>query len=190
VAFELVAIGTSLGGLSALKIVLKDLPGGFAPAIAIAQHRHKESDTTLSSFLQRFTELPIHDVEDKEKILPGHVYMAPADYHLLVEPGHFSLSTDEPVSYARPSIDVLLESAADVYGNRMIAVILTGANEDGVQGLMAVKARGGFTIVQAPETAESAILPKAAIAAVKVDSILPLPSIAPYLVHLCNSAGW
>jgi two-component system chemotaxis response regulator CheB len=190
VAFNLVAIGTSLGGLSALKIVLRSLPGGFITPIAIAQHRHKESDNTLSSLLQQFTGLPIHEVEDKQKILPGHVYIAPADYHLLVEAGHFSLSTDEPVSYARPSIDVLLESAADVYGSQMIAILLTGANRDGVQGLAAVKARGGVTIVQEPQTAESPILPRAAISTVQVDSILPLSCIAPYLVHLCNPAGW
>jgi two-component system, chemotaxis family, protein-glutamate methylesterase/glutaminase len=186
--YELVAIGTSLGGLSALKTLLEFIPKGFSAAIAIVQHRHRESDQALSSFLQHFTVLPVHEVEDKEFIQPGHIYFAPADYHLLVEDGYFSLSVDAPVSYARPSIDVLLESAADVYGERVIGIILTGANQDGVQGLSALKARGGKAIVQAPNTAESPILPAAAIASVAVDWVLPLAQIAPLLMHLCGDS--
>lgn len=188
-AYELIAIGTSLGGLSALKILLGALPPNFSAALAVVQHRHRESDPSLSTFLQQFTMLPVHDVEDKERIQPGHVYLAPADYHLLVEYGYFSLSIDEPVSYARPSIDVLLESAADSYSDRAIGVILTGANQDGVQGLAALKARGGATIVQDPATAESPVLPRAAIAAVAVDAVLPLAQIAPRLMHLCATGG-
>lgn len=188
-AFELVAVGTSLGGLSALRNMLQGLPNDFSAAIAIVQHRHKESGKTLASFLQQFTPLPVSEVEDKAKILPGHIYMAPANYHLLVEPGFFSLSTDEPVSYARPSIDVMLESAADAYGPRLIAVLLTGANQDGVQGLAAVKASGGIAMVQDPTTADCPVLPKAAIAAVSVDWVLPLPTLAAHLVYLCSTAG-
>lgn len=183
-AFMLVTIGTSLGGLSALKTILKDIPEGFAAAIAVVQHRHKESDYSLCTFLQQFTPLPIADVEDKQRILPSHIYMAPADYHLIVEPGYFSLSTDDPVSYARPSIDVLFETAADAYQEQTIGVILTGANQDGVHGLSAIKAKGGITIVQQPETAESPVMPSAAIAAVSVDRILPLSQIAKELVEL------
>ncbi|MBD0334051.1 MAG: chemotaxis protein CheB [Cyanobacteria bacterium Co-bin13] len=188
-AFELVVVGTSLGGLSALRNMLRSLPRDFPTAIAIVQHRHKDSDIALTAFLQQFTSLPVGEVEDKTQILPGHVYMAPANYHLLVEPGIFSLSTDEPVSYARPSIDVLLESAADAYGERLIGVLLTGANQDGVQGLAAVKARGGATIVQSPETAECPVLPQAAIASVSVDQVLPLSAITAHLIHLCSPAG-
>lgn len=187
--YELVAIGTSLGGLSALRNMLGILPREFSAAIAIVQHRHKESDKTLSSFLQQFSALPVHEVEDKDRILSGHVYIAPADYHLLVEPGHFSLSKDDPVSYARPSIDVLLESAADAYGKRTIGVLLTGANQDGVAGLAAIQARGGITLVQDPETAESPILPRAAIATVTVDRVMPLADMANYLVRLCSPSG-
>lgn len=187
-AYDLVAIGTSLGGLSALKILLEYIPKEFPAALAIVQHRHRESDQALSAFLQKFTVLPVHEVEDKERILPGHVYFAPADYHLLVEYEHFSLSVDAPVSYARPSIDVLLESAADIYGKRVIGVLLTGANQDGVRGLSTVQARGGTTIVQAPDTAESPILPSAAIAALAVDWVLPLTQIAPHLIHLCGES--
>lgn len=188
-AYDLITIGTSLGGLSALKTLLKSLPRGFPSAIAIVQHRHRESDQALSAFLQQFTVLPVHEVEDKEHIQPGHVYFAPSDYHLLVEFGYFSLSVDDPVSYARPSIDVLFESAADAYTQRLIGVILTGANQDGVQGLLSLKAQGGIAIVQDPNTAESPVLPNAAIAAVKVDWVLPLSKIAPHLIHLCAPTG-
>ncbi|MGF1519503.1 MAG: chemotaxis protein CheB [Nodosilinea sp.] len=186
--YDLVAVGTSLGGLSALKILLECIPKEFPAALAIVQHRHRESDQALSAFLQKFTVLPVHEVEDKERIQPGHIYFAPADYHLLVEYEHFSLSVDAPVSYARPSIDVLLESAADIYGKRVIGVLLTGANHDGVRGLSTVKARGGTTIVQTPDTAESPILPSAAIAAMAVDWVLPLTQIAPHLIHLCGES--
>ncbi|YAF97084.1 MAG: chemotaxis protein CheB [Nodularia sp. CChRGM 3473] len=176
--FKIVLIGTSLGGLSALKIILGNLPADFLVPIVIVQHRHKNSDNTLEGLLQEQSCLPIKEVEDKDKILPGHVYLAPADYHLLIEPGYFALSTDEPVSYARPSIDVLFESAADIYAEQVIGVILTGANHDGAQGLKKVKERGGITIVQKPTTAESSIMPQAAISAVTVDGILSLAEIA------------
>ncbi|HSM82875.1 MAG TPA: chemotaxis protein CheB [Nodosilinea sp.] len=187
--YELIAIGTSLGGLSALKTLLGGLPRGFSAALAVVQHRHRESDLSLGSFLQQFTALPVHEVEDKERLQPGHIYLAPADYHLLVERGYFSLSIDDPVAYARPSIDVLLESVADTYQERAIGVLLTGANQDGVRGLAALKARGGTTIVQDPATAESPILPRAALAAIAIDWVLPLAQIAPQLVHLCDPAG-
>ncbi|MBD2242772.1 chemotaxis protein CheB [Nostoc sp. FACHB-888] len=187
-AFEIVVIGTSLGGLSALKILLGNLPADFLVPIAIVQHRHKESNNTLQELLQEYTSLPIREVEDKDEILPGHIYLAPADYHLLVEPGHFALSTDEPVSYARPSIDVLFESAADVYSQQVIGVILTGANQDGMQGLKKIKSLGGLTIVQEPATAESEVMPEAAISAVAVDWILTLSNIASQMVKLCHSS--
>ncbi|MCC5617444.1 chemotaxis protein CheB [Nostoc sp. CHAB 5836] len=187
-AFKIVVIGTSLGGLSALKIILGKLPAEFVVPIAIVQHRHKESNDTLQKLLQKSTLLPIREVEDKDEILPGHIYLAPADYHLLVELGHFALSTDEPVSYARPSIDVLFESAADIYTEQVIGVILTGANQDGMQGLKKIKARGGTTIVQEPATAKSNIMPQAAISAVTVDWILTLSDIASEMVKLCHSS--
>ncbi|MDZ8187681.1 MAG: chemotaxis protein CheB [Nostoc sp. ChiSLP02] len=185
VSFKIVAIGTSLGGLSALKTILEKLPADFPVPIAIVQHRHKESHNLLQQLLQESISLPIKEVEDKDEILPGHIYLAPPDYHLLVEPGYFALSTDEPVSYARPSIDVLFESAADIYGEQVIGIILTGANHDGMQGLKKVKARGGITIVQEPATAESSIMPEAAISAVAVDWILKLSDIAGQMVKLC-----
>ena len=187
-SFKIVVIGTSLGGLSALKIILGNLPADFLVPIAIVQHRHKESNNTLQELLQESSLLPIREVEDKDEILSGHIYLAPADYHLLVELDHFALSTDQPVSYARPSIDVLFESAADVYTEQVIGVILTGANQDGMQGLKKIKARGGLTIVQEPATSECDIMPEAAISAVAVDWILTLSNIASQMVKLCHSS--
>lgn len=185
--FELVVVGTSLGGLSALEILLKGLPRSFPASVAIVQHRHKDSNARLSEFLQSFSLLPLQDAVDKSAIVPGHVYLAPADYHLLVESvGRFALSTDMPVSYARPSIDVLFESAADAYGRHTIGVILTGSGRDGAAGLARIKAQGGLTLVQEPQTAESQMMPKAAIATTAVDWILPLADIAPRLIHLCQ----
>lgn len=183
--YEIIVIGTSLGGLSALKIVLINIPEELKVPIAIVQHRHPDSSKGLSDFLQQYTSLAVKEVEDKEEIVPGSIYLAPSDYHLLIEPNYFALSTDEPVCYARPSIDVLFESAADVYGEKAIGVILTGANEDGSQGLKTLKARGGITIVQEPNTAVCAVMPQAAINAVKtVDWVLPLEKIPPMLLKL------
>jgi two-component system chemotaxis response regulator CheB len=178
-------MGTSLGGLNALKQILSHLSAPF-PAIAVVQHRHRDSEQGLSEFLCQFTSQPIRDVEDKDAILPGQVYLAPADYHLLVEPGYFSLSVDEPVLFARPSIDVMFESAAEVYGTDLVGVILTGANQDGAQGLARIKACGGYTIVQDPRTAESPVMPEAAIAMTPIDAILPLPEIGPHLIQICG----
>lgn len=184
--FELLVIGTSLGGFSALKVLLGGLTKPFPVAIAIVQHRHKESGTGMSRSMQQYTHLPVHEAEDKDELLPGHIYLAPADYHLLVERGYLTLSVDEPVCFARPSIDVLFESAADAYADRVIGIILTGANRDGTNGLARIKACGGLAIVQDPATAETGIMPQAAIARTRVDAILPLPDIAPYLVNLLS----
>jgi two-component system, chemotaxis family, protein-glutamate methylesterase/glutaminase len=211
VRFKLVVIGTSLGGLRALEVLLPGLPPTFPLPVAIAQHRHRDSDKILSLILQRHCALPVLEAEDKQTIAPGQVYLAPANYHLLIEAaadgtsqGHFALSTDTPVSHARPSIDVLFESAANTYAEGTIGVILTGASNDGAQGLATIKAYGGVAIVQDPQTAECSIMPKAALtqfaqqavtaqedamAGVEVDWVLPLGAIAPTLVRLCQSLG-
>lgn len=196
--YKIVVVGTSLGGLNALQVLLSGLPQSFPLPIAIVQHRHKDSDDTLSIFLQQYCALPLSEVEDKEAIAPGRVYLAPADYHLLVEGDHLTLSTEAPVCHARPSINVLFESAADTYGEEVIGVILTGASNDGSQGLLQIKACGGLAVVQEPTTAQCAIMPKAAIdalqqrypnAAVAVNWILPLGDIAPLLVKICHPAS-
>jgi two-component system chemotaxis response regulator CheB len=192
-----VVVGASLGGLHALEILLAGLPENFPLPMAIAQHRHKNADA-LSAVLQRKCALPLSEAEDKEVIAPGHVYLAPADYHLLVEVGCLALSTEAPVAYARPSINVLFESAADAYGKRVIGVILTGSSDDGAKGLATIKANGGIPIVQEPTTAQSPTMPKAAINALQkqrspntalaTDWILPLCDIAALIVNLCYPA--
>ena len=159
----MIVIGGSLGSMTALRTILRQLPASFPLPIAIVVHRHRESDDTLIPLLQRELTLPVREVLDKDAIRPGHVYVGPCDYHLLIEPAYFSLSTDEPVQYARPSIDVFFESAADVLGARAIAVILTGANRDGSRGAEEIRRRGGLVIVQDPLTAESSVMPAAAI---------------------------
>lgn len=173
-----------MGGSNALPILLKGLPKEFPVPLIIAQHRGKEADLVLLRILQDGCALPVCEPEDKEPIVAGRVYIAPADYHLLVEPGNLALSTECPVHYARPSVDVLFESAADAYGNAVIGVVLTGANLDGAQGAARIKARGGLVVVQDPSSAERPEMPGAAIKAAPVDRILPLSQIAAFLVGL------
>ncbi len=185
---ELIVIGCSLGGMYALEKILSLLPDDFCVPIVVAQHRHKRSNEGLPAHLRRVTHLPVVDADDKQWIQPGHVYLAPADYHLLVEKGELSLSVDEAVRYSRPSIDVLFESAADAYGAALIGVVLTGANEDGARGAKRIKARGGVVLVQDPKTAEAATMPQAAIDSVGVDQILPLDQIASSLIARCARA--
>lgn len=184
--FAIVLIGSSLGGLRALEVFLEAIPRSFFVPIAIVQHREEGSDHTLCTLLQSHSAVPLREAEDKDEILPGHVYIAPAGYHLLVERGSFALSTEAPLLHSRPSIDILFESAADTFGERAIGVILTGASADGAQGLARIKERGGLTIVQDPSTAESSTMPEAAIAGTQVDRILPISEIASFLVSLCN----
>jgi len=186
-AFEIVVVGTSTGGLKALQILLAGLPEEFPLPVAIVQHRGKDSESGLCDFLRQSSILPVTEPEDKEPVLPGRVYLAPRDYHLLIENRSFALSTDWPVSYARPSIDVLFESAADEYEERAVGVILTGANQDGSRGLGKIKARGGVTLVQDPAFAACPEMPQAAIAQTEVDWILPLEEIAPRLEELSNA---
>jgi two-component system chemotaxis response regulator CheB len=179
-------MGASWGGLAALERILGGLPRGFRTPIAIAQHRSPDgSSAGLAHLLGAYAELPVADVEDKQPIEPGHVYLAPPDYHLLVEADAFALSVDDAVLYSRPSIDVLFESAADVYRDRLIAVILTGANEDGAHGIAAVKRLGGYTIVQNPAEAERPEMPRAALRAIEPDKVLSLAAIPRALADLC-----
>jgi len=184
-----VVVGTSIGGLNALQTLLSGLPEGFPMPVVIAQHRGQGSEIGLCDFLGRSSRIPISEPEDKEAIFPGRAYLAPRDYHLLVENGSFALSTDPPVNFARPSIDMLFESAANEYRERAIGVVLTGANRDGARGLAAIKLRGGVTLVEDPASAACREMPDAAIAATEVDRILPLQDIASCLGHLSNTAG-
>jgi two-component system chemotaxis response regulator CheB len=185
VSYELVAIGASWGGLHALETVLGGLPDDFRIPIAVAQHRAADSGRgALTRMLSLRSGLDVVEAGDKDPIEAGRVYLAPPDYHLLVEPDGFALSIDELVQHSRPSIDVLFESAADTFGERAIAVILTGANADGACGVQRVKRRGGVTIVQDPQTAAKRTMPDAAIATGAVDHVAPLERIGPLLGEL------
>ncbi|MGZ4968917.1 MAG: chemotaxis protein CheB [Methylobacter sp.] len=176
---EAVVIGCSAGGLDALRIVLNALPAEFAAAVIIVAHTVPDGVSMLPGLLAKTCLLPVSEAVEREPVLPGHVYMAPPNYHLLIEPQRiFALSVDERVCFARPSIDVLFHSAADAYGDRLTGVILTGANHDGAQGLNAIKAAGGFTLVQEPDSAYADAMPKAAIATGAVDKIMPLHALA------------
>jgi len=185
---DLIVIGCSMGGMYALERILCALPRDFQTPIAIVQHRHKKSAAGLPEFFQRSCKIPVADAEDKQWIKPGTVYLAPADYHLLIAKGEFNLSVDDLVRHSRPSIDVLFESAADAYGPRLIGVVLTGANSDGAEGARRIKERGGLVVAQDPENAEAPEMPLAAIATGAVDQILNLEDIAPFLVERCQLA--
>jgi two-component system chemotaxis response regulator CheB len=189
VAYEIVVIGTSWGGLSALRALIAGLPKDFGLPLIVVQHRHKQSDHLLPQLLQEDTALCVAEVEDKAPIAAGSVFVAPADYHLLIEDGHFSLSTDEPVRYSRPSIDVTFVSAADTYGERAVGVVLTGANADGARGLKRIHDRGGLTFVQTPATAESPAMPDAAIRCVPQARVLTIGEIAAQLGTLPAASG-
>lgn len=184
---EIIVVGTSAGGLRALETLLGGLPRGFPIPIVAVQHRSRESSDAYAEVLGKGTPLPVREVEDDDPLQAPGVYLAPPDYHVLIEPGRMALSVDDPVSYSRPSIDVLFESAADVYGARVLAVLLTGANADGARGLVRVKAAGGYAVVQDPHTAESPEMPAAGIAQAAVDRVLPLEQIAGELVRRVTS---
>ena len=183
--YKLVVIGVSTGGLKAIKAVLSVLPSGFALSIIIVMHRHKETDGYLERSLNDECNMHVKQADEKEEIRAGIVYVAPPNYHLLIEDdGTFSMSIEGPVNYARPSVDVAFESAAEVYREGLIGIILTGANQDGSRGLKKIKEAGGLAIVQTLETSEATEMPRSAMAAVKPDYVLPLVEIGPLLRKL------
>lgn len=188
---KLVVIGASLGGLAALKTLLAALPAGFPCAVAIVQHQRAGSGAALGTLLRGVSALPLHIVEDKDVLEPGRVYFAPPDYHLLIEPGRCALSTAAPVNFARPSVDVLFESAADAYGPGVIAIVLTGTGTDGADGVRKIQARGGLVLVQRPGSAEAAGMPEAAVAAlpVAVVRLVELEEIPALLLALCRKGA-
>jgi len=188
-SYGIVVVGTSYGGLAALQELLPRLAPDFALPVVVVQHRRKDADDGLCEFLERHSPLPLGEPNDKDAIEPGRVYLAPRDYHIFVEGDHFSLSTDPLVGFARPCIDVLFESAADSYGARAVGVVLTGASRDGAKGLARIKEAGGLAVVQDPEGAASRAMPEAAVAATRVDRVLALGGIAPFLNGLCGAAA-
>jgi two-component system chemotaxis response regulator CheB len=184
--YDLIVIGASWGGLEALSRLLDGLHDDVHQPIVIAQHRLPDSEEhVLQRLLQHHTRRLVSDPDDKTPLEPDRVYLGPPDYHVLVEEGHLALSTDAPVQFARPSIDVLFDSAADAYGARTIGIVLTGANADGAAGLAHIKDRGGVAIVQDPATSEKRAMPDAAIAATAADAILPLDEIPGFVFGLC-----
>jgi two-component system chemotaxis response regulator CheB len=186
---NVVVIGASWGGLYALMELLGGLATDFNCPIVIVQHRMPDDDTRMSGVLRRYSALPVEDVEDKQKLEPGHVYLAPADYHLLIEGDHFELSTEDLVHWSRPSVDVLFESAASSFGKDVIAVLLTGMGRDGAAGLLRVRDAGGATIVQEPTSADQSAMPQAGIDGGGAIEVLPLDDIARRIVELCGVAA-
>ena len=176
---RLVAIGASAGGVAALGEILPALVPDFCLPIVIVMHLPPSRQSLLADLFSRKCRLPVQEAFDKAPVEPGHVYFSPPDYHLMIETGFtFALSIDAPVNYSRPSIDVLLESAAASIGEGVLAIILTGTNADGARGMKAVRDAGGIGWVQLPDSAQASMMPRSAIEVGGADAILTLPGIA------------
>jgi two-component system chemotaxis response regulator CheB len=179
---DCVVIGASAGGVEALAVLLPALPATFHPSLLIVLHLPRQGPSLLVEIYAKRCTLPIREADDKEPLEPGTVYFAPPDYHMLVEKNRqIALSADEPVHFSRPSIDVLFESAADVYGERLLGIILTGGNEDGAAGLHAIHQAGGVTVVQQPDSAKVPLMVVSALQRGPADFVLSLPEIAQLL---------
>lgn len=188
--YQAVVIGVSAGGIAALDTILPVLPETFPLAVVIVQHVAGGGGNYLVHHFRNRCRLPVEEVADKEPVQPGTIYFAPANYHLLIECRKtLALSVEAKVNHSRPSIDVLFETAAEAYCEHLVGIILTGANSDGAAGLAKVAKMGGLALVQSPATAEVDIMPKAAIAAARVDHILPLREIGPFLRDLAGRTG-
>lgn len=185
---EIVVVGGSWGGMDALIELLRGLSPEFDVPVVVVLHRAASStDGVLERHVASKTSLRVVEADDKVAIERGTIYVAPADYHLMVEPGSLALSVDAPVRLSRPSIDVTFESAADSYGAGVVAVVLTGANDDGAIGVSAVRRAGGTVLVQEPASAERREMPDAAVATGAVDRVLPLRAIAAYLSSMTGA---
>jgi two-component system chemotaxis response regulator CheB len=178
-AIDAIAIGASAGAIETLRIVLPSLPRPFGAAVLLVIHMPANGESVLAEVLARQCKLAVREATDKEKIEEGTLYIAPPGYHLLVEPDKtLSLSIDAPVNYSRPSIDVLFESAAYAYRERLLGIILTGANEDGAEGLVAVRRSGGLAWVQDPTSAAAAVMPRSAIERAGADAVYDPSTLA------------
>jgi len=183
--YEAIVIGVSSGGMNALKYLFSKLPADYRIPIIIVQHVSARSDNDWIKLLNAKSNLSIKEADEKEKIETGNVYIAPSNYHLMIEKDKtFSLTVDEYVNFARPSIDVLFESAAEAYKKKLIGIVLTGSNNDGTKGIKRIKECGGLAIIQDPKTAESPNMPASAIAAVQPDYILSLEKIVQLLIKI------
>lgn len=182
---ETIVLGGSAGALDVLVAILEGLPAGFLTPIVLVLHLPPEKPSYLVSVLEMHSSLAIKEAEDKEPIRPGTLYVAPPNYHVLLErDGTLALSVDQLVHFSRPSIDVLFESAADAYGPRVLGVLLTGANEDGAQGLARIRQAGGDTIVQSPESALVRTMPEAALKERADHHVLAVNAISAYLTQI------
>jgi two-component system, chemotaxis family, protein-glutamate methylesterase/glutaminase len=184
--YDLIAIGASAGGFHALVAILNDLPEA-TPAVVVVQHLNRTHKSRLAPLLQLKTRRAVKQAEHAEPLLADNIYIAPPDEHLLVGPGKIQLVHSQLVHFSRPSIDLLFESVAGVYGSRSIAIILSGSNDDGASGIRAVREAGGTTIAQDPKTAEFPIMPRAAIQTGCVDYVVDVDSIGGLLTKLCKT---
>lgn len=181
---EAIVIGASAGGVEALGQLLPDMPTTLPVPVIVVVHVPPDGHGELARLYASRCAVPVIEVSDKEPVKPGCIFFAPASYHLLIEQNLlFSLSVEEPVNYSRPSIDVLFESASWVYGERLLALLLTGASNDGARGMLTIRSRGGRTWVQTPSTARAAIMPQSAIDIDAADDILTLPQMAARLAE-------
>ena len=186
-AVDAIAIGASAGAVQALSRLLPPLPRAYPIPILVVVHVPPDRDNALVNLLKAKCQLEVKEAEDKESIGPGHVYLAPSDHHLLVEADRtLALSVDELVLYSRPSIDVLFESAADAFGPRLAGVVLTGANEDGAQGLRAIHAAGGLALIESPLTAYAPTMPAAALAACAQARALTIDALQSHFLELAE----
>ncbi len=184
-SYKAIVMGMSAGGLNILMKIFKNLDESFPLTVIIVQHLHPLHKSELPEILQRFTSMKVLEITDKCKISPGNIYIAPADYHILIERDNtISLSHEEKVNYSRPSIDLLFESAAYVWTDKLISIIFTGANNDGAEGTRKVKQYGGLTIAENPDTAEYSVMPKYAIETGCVDRVYTADEIKLFLENL------
>jgi two-component system chemotaxis response regulator CheB len=179
---DAVVIGASAGGIEALTVLLPALARGLQPPVFVVVHLPRNRPSVLADIFAPKCAVPVREAEDKEMVASGTVYFAPNDYHLLVDQGpQLALSADDPVHHSRPSVDVLFESAVDIYKDRLLGIILTGANEDGATGLAAVHDAGGVTVVQRPDTALAPLMALSALKLRPADWVLTLNEIAAML---------
>lgn len=189
IKYKVIAIGGSAGSLDIILNIISDAPVNNNIVYIIVVHRKNDADSVLADLFSSRTNLKVKEVEDKDYILPGYIYIAPADYHLLLEDQHtFSLDSSEKIYYSRPSINVTFESVAEVFGNEAIGVLLSGANADGAQGLSKIKQAGGFTIVQDPKSAEVDYMPRQAIEQLKPDAVVGSNELPEFINKLISES--
>ncbi len=181
--YSAIVIGCSSGGLDALGRILPPLPPGFPLPVIVVMHMPQDGQSLLPEVLGEHCRMPVAEAADKDRIAPGRIYTAPPGYHLMIEGDEtFSLSVDPKVNMSRPSVDVLFETAADTYGEHLVAIVLSGANRDGSQGIIAVSGAGGLCVAQQPETAAASEMPGGAIATGKINVVLSPDDMAEFLM--------